>query len=76
MVALPADSRVSVAGRLRVAGSALGHYVAGAPLDRRPVAEAVVFLELEMRGLRRGREGESAERERLWVEIDAIADAL
>jgi len=76
---LPSSSRVAVARQMPTALGALRAYVAGGALDRQQVVTALVFLELELRQLGRMNgpsEADTAEREQLWAEVDAIAAGM
>ena len=73
---LPAESRIAVGSKMRTAVVALNAYIEGRAFERQAVATAVGFLELEIRRLRWGHQDEGAEHERLWGEIDAIANEI
>lgn len=76
---LPGASRIAVAGYTHTALGALKAYGAGETLDRLAVATALVFVELEIRKLGRlsgVSEANTAERERLWGEIESITAGM
>lgn len=72
---LPSANRVAVARHTHSALGALNAFAEGRALDRQAVVTALVYLELEIRRLDRvtgGSPANTAERERLWAEIESI----
>ncbi len=72
---LPSANRVAVARHTHSALGALNAFAEGRALDRQAVVTALVYLELEIRRLDRvtgGSQANTAERERLWAEIESI----
>lgn len=72
---LPSANRVAVARHTHTALGALNGFAEGRALDRQTVTTALVFLELEIRGLDSvtgGSPANTTERERLWAEIESI----
>ena len=76
---LPSANRIAVARHTHTALGALNAFAEGRALDRQTVATALVFLEMEIRGLHRAIGGSpacTAERERLWAEIESITSDM
>jgi hypothetical protein len=76
---LSAESRIAVTRYTHTALGALNAFAAGRALDRQAVVTALVFIELEIRNLGRMAEASdanSAERERLWGEIESITGGM